>query len=101
MPIPFISIIIPTYNRPDYICSCLKNLAALEYPKDQFEVIIVDDGGLVPLENLVSPFHARLSILLLRQTHAGRGIALNTGARKARGDIFLFTDDDCRPEEAI
>ena len=99
MALPFVSIIIPTYNRAYNVCSCLKNLAALRYPRERFEVILVDDGGCFPLEDQVAPFREKLNLVLLCQKHAGRAVALNTGAGKAKGDLFLFTDDDCRPAE--
>jgi glycosyltransferase involved in cell wall biosynthesis len=94
----FFSIIIPTYNRPERIVSCLQAISQARYPRERFEVIIVDDGGTAPLEEIINPFRDRLALRLLRQNHEGVAAGRNTGARNAKGEILVFTDDDCRPE---
>ncbi|MBP1728263.1 MAG: putative glycosyltransferase [Deltaproteobacteria bacterium] len=94
---PFFSIIIPTYNRPARIVSCLEAIAGLAYPVDRFEVIIIDDGGDELLDDVIAPFLQRLTLRLLRQDHAGVAVGRNTGAAIARGEFLVFTDDDCRP----
>lgn len=95
--VPFISIVIPTYNRPAQLSACLQACARLDYPRDCFEVIVVDDGGTAALDNVVAQFHGVLALKLLRQTNAGPGTARNRGASAARGDFVAFTDDDCSP----
>jgi len=90
---PSISVIIPTYNRPRQLASCLGALAGVEFPRDRFEVIVVDDGGSAPVEIT----HA-LDATVVRQDHAGAASARNTGAQRARGQYLVFLDDDCLPE---
>jgi glycosyltransferase involved in cell wall biosynthesis len=51
---PFFSIIIPTYNRPRQLTACLEALARLDYLRNRFEVIIVDDGSKVLPEAVVA-----------------------------------------------
>lgn len=94
---PFFSIIIPTYNRPERISACLRAIADQDYPRHRYEVIFVDDGGSAPVEGYLEPFRVRLAVRLLRQEHLGVAVGRNTGAREARGEILVFTDDDCRP----
>lgn len=96
--LPRISVVVPSYNRPEPLRHCLEALAALDYPVDQYEVIVVDDGGRPPLDGLVGGFRDRLQVRLLRQDNAGPGAARNVGAAAARGEHLAFTDDDCRPE---
>ena len=95
--LPFISIVIPTYNRPERLSECLRSCSRLDYPADRFEVIIVDDGGVEPLDELIKQFHGLLMINLLRQENAGPAVARNTGASVAAGEFLVFTDDDCVP----
>ena len=98
---PFFSIIVPTYNRPRQLRSCLKALSSLDYPRNCFEVIVVDDGNdgnKVSMGPVVSSFKDRLDITLVRQWHGGPAAARNTGAMRARGEFLAFTDDDCAPE---
>jgi glycosyltransferase involved in cell wall biosynthesis len=96
--LPFISVIIPTYNRPALLAQCLKSITALEYPRERFEVIVVDDGSTVSPEAAFADCPADLNALLLGQHHAGPSVARNSGAARARGELLAFTDDDCQPQ---
>jgi len=91
------SIIIPTYARPERLNTCLKAIAQLDYPRDRFEVIIVDDGSPMPLEPIVAPFHNQIALTLIKQLNAGPALARNHGAAKSQGKFLVFTDDDCTP----
>jgi len=94
---PLFSIIIPTYDRPKQLSTCLKSLAGLHYPRDRFEVIVVDDGSETPPETVVSPFYKKMNVTLLTRSHAGSAATRNTGATHAKGKFLAFTDDDCMP----
>ena len=94
---PIFSVIVPTYGRPRQLTTCLQALAHLHYPREQFEVIVVDDGSVIPLDGVVEAFHDQLDVILLKQSHAGPAAARNTGAAHAKGQFFAFTDDDCLP----
>ncbi|WP_013325568.1 glycosyltransferase family 2 protein [Gloeothece verrucosa] len=96
---PFMSIVIPTYNRCEALKTCLDSIACLKYPRERFEIIIVDDGSKDPLDNLVNPYREQLHIKLIRQTNAGPAQARNTGANAASGEYLAFTDDDCILDE--
>ena len=91
------SVVVPTYNRPQPLSLCLDALARLYYPREQFEVIVVDDGSTESLAAHVKNFQDRLHIRYLREEHAGPGMARNAGAAQARGEYLAFTDDDCAP----
>jgi cellulose synthase/poly-beta-1,6-N-acetylglucosamine synthase-like glycosyltransferase len=95
--LPYISIIIPTYRRPEPLAACFQSIACLDYPRDRFEVIVVDDGSPAPPETLVADVSEQFDVKLLTQAHAGPATARNTGAAQARGAILAFTDDDCKP----
>jgi glycosyltransferase involved in cell wall biosynthesis len=94
---PFLSIIVPTFNRRDKLADCLESLSHLDYPQGRVEVVVVDDGSQVTPESVVSRFLDRLDVTLLTQAHAGPAAARNNGATKARGEFLVFTDDDCSP----
>jgi len=94
---PFFSIVIPTYARPGQLATCLQSLARLDYPRERFEVIVVDDGSETPPEAVVASFCGHLDVTLLTQAHAGPAAARNTGAARAKGKFLAFTDDDCAP----
>jgi cellulose synthase/poly-beta-1,6-N-acetylglucosamine synthase-like glycosyltransferase len=95
------SVIIPTYDRPARLAACLEALAGLDYPREQYEVIVVDDGSPRPPHALVRECAERAGstfrVTLVEQPHAGPATARNAGAAQARADFLAFTDDDCQP----
>lgn len=94
---PLISIVVPTFNRPAKLRACLDALANLDYPRERFEVVVVDDGSPTPLDAVVALFRERLDVRLIRQQNSGPATARNSGAAIARGRLLAFTDDDCAP----
>lgn len=86
----FISVIIPTLGR-ESLKSCLQSLKEQAYPRDRFEVIVVNDGGRTDVSKLVSDY----GFQYLSQRHQGPAVARNNGAKMAQGEILAFTDDDC------
>ena len=94
---PFVSIIIPSHNRPKCLQQCLAAITELDYARDKFEVIVVDDGSSTQLDPIVDLFSAKINLHLLKQEHAGPARARNRGVKQAKGEFLVFTDDDCRP----
>src|SRR5215813_1858845 len=94
---PFFSIVVPTYQRPLQLAACLEALSRLDYARESFEVIVVDDGSKIPPDVTIASFRDRLQLTLLVQSHTGPGRARNNGAIRARGWYLVFTDDDCKP----
>lgn len=94
---PFFSIVIATYNRQAQLASCLEAFTRLRYPRDRFEVIVVNDGGAAP-DAVAASYLDALDLKLLHQRHAGSAAARNTGTAAARGEFLAFTDDDCAPD---
>ena len=95
---PDVSIVIPTYRRPERIARCLDSLLELEYPQERLQVVVVEDGGpTAEHDDLRARDFGGLEVLFLGQPHAGPAVARNLGARHARGELLAFTDDDCCP----
>jgi len=95
---PSFSVVVPTHARPAALALCLEALARLDYPRDAFEVVVVDDDGGIPLDGIVACYRDRLDVTLAVQDRAGPSAARNAGVRRAKGEYVAFTDDDCRPE---
>ncbi|MFB0544969.1 MAG: glycosyltransferase family 2 protein [Asgard group archaeon] len=89
-----ISVIVPVYNGEGVIASCLKSLLNQNYPKNKYEIIVVDDGSTDDTTEIVSRFKR---VKLIKQKHKGPATARNLGVKKSRGQIVLFTDADCVP----
>jgi GT2 family glycosyltransferase len=97
-PLPVFSIVVPTYNRPQRLTDFLESLTRLDYDKDGFEVVLIDDGSDVDLQPVAAAFRERLNVVFLRQSHGGVARGRHAGAVAARGKYLAFTDDDCMPE---
>ena len=95
-PPPDVTVIVPTYGRPDRLAACLEALAGQEGVS--FEVVVVDDGSVPPVDGIVANSRLGERARCLLQDNAGPAAARNAGAAAARGPLLAFTDDDCRPE---
>lgn len=88
------SIVIPTYNRKLLLERCLGAIAALDFPRGEYEVIVVDDGSTDGTKEYLKGLkEANLRILF--GNHGGPAKARNYGVREASGLYIAFTDDDC------
>jgi glycosyltransferase involved in cell wall biosynthesis len=94
---PLISVVVPTKGRPRYLRGCLSALAAAEYPREGFEVVIVNDGGGAEVERIASSFAERVDVRVVTPDTTGPSAARNAGAAASRGRYVAFTDDDCEP----
>jgi glycosyltransferase involved in cell wall biosynthesis len=92
---PGISIVIPAHNEGKRIARCLEALRNQSLDRGQYEVIVVDDGS----EDDTVDVAARQGARVVRQPRKGAAAARNRGIDEARGEIILFTDADCIPEE--
>jgi glycosyltransferase involved in cell wall biosynthesis len=91
---PFVSIIIPVYNDLENLKTCLAALDDQTYPKDRYEIIVVDNGSATPVADVI-PSDDRVKILL--QTKPGPSPTRNAGLAAATGDYLAFIDSDCIP----
>jgi glycosyltransferase involved in cell wall biosynthesis len=93
----FVSVVIPTLDRPEPLRRCLASLATQRYPRERLEVVVVDDGSRPPAQ-VDEVLYADLPVSLVRQDQAGPAAARNRGAAVARGRFLVFLDDDCVAE---
>lgn len=89
------SVIVPAYNAARTINKCLDALQRQSIPKENYEIIVVDDGSTDTTPDLIRPY----PVQYLRQANQGPATARNKGAQEANGEIILFTDSDCVPEQ--
>jgi cellulose synthase/poly-beta-1,6-N-acetylglucosamine synthase-like glycosyltransferase len=90
-------VVIATRDRPERLAACLESLAAQDYPRERFEVIVVEDGGDSGLHQMAARYRDRLQLRTLERPFAGRSAARNHGAARAGGELVAFTDDDTQP----
>ena len=96
--VPTFTIVIPTRDRPRELTACLESLVLLDYPRERFDIVVVDDGSRQSLAEIIATFRARLNLCLLNLPRSeGPSVARNRGAARATGEFLAFTDDDCTP----
>ncbi len=90
-----ISAVISAYN-PDLavLRRTLEALLAQEFPPEQYEIIVADDGSTNGTAEMVRTIHGRAAVRLVAEPHRGLSAARNLGTWEARGRIVLFVDAD-------
>lgn len=89
-----ISVIIPTFNEERYIGMCIESINNCNYPKDKYEIIVVDNGS---IDNTVNIANLLNSKVLVDKKKTIGGLR-NTGCKEAKGVIYAFLDADCTVE---
>src|SRR5450756_2616592 len=93
-----VSILVPTFNRANYIAECLDSLLAQTMPA--LEIIVIDDGSEDGTSELLKHYGQR--IRYIRKDNGGEDTAGNLGVALARGEfIWIFGDDDVALPRAI
>jgi len=87
----FVSVVIPLYNKEDFIKSTIESILKQTY--DKFEIIIVDDGSTDKSISIVESFKDP-RIRIISQTNEGVSKARNTAIKNCSGDWIAFLDAD-------
>jgi biofilm PGA synthesis N-glycosyltransferase PgaC len=102
---PFISILVPTFNEEAVIQKRIQNLQALKYPKDKFEILVVDSGSsdatMSVVERMCHESEAPRVRLVCEDQRRGKASAINCGTAHAAGDIVLVTDANSLFDENV
>lgn len=90
-----ISIIVVNYNGGDHLRQCLESLLSLSYPKESYEIVLVDNNS--SDGSALAAKRANPSIkLLVNPSNVGFCAANNLGAARAKGDYIAFINSDMR-----
>jgi glycosyltransferase involved in cell wall biosynthesis len=96
---PFISVIIPTYNRSALLRQTVETFLAQDYPPDKWELLMVDNASTDDTWSVITKLASRDDrIRGLKESRKGAHFARNSGAVAAKGEILYFTDDDMLAE---
>lgn len=98
----FISVIIPARNEEENIQACLDSITNQGYPKNLFEVIVVDDFSTDRTVEIVNSFaNKNVSLLSLKdfakegELNSYKKKAIEIAISKANGELIITTDADC------
>lgn len=89
------SIIIPALNEGKHIEKCLSALKAQSYPKEKYEIIVIDNGSSDNTRTIAEQYADQ--VILLRTGNVGA--VRNYGVKKSSGEIIVFLDADCVIDE--
>jgi glycosyltransferase involved in cell wall biosynthesis len=93
--LPYVSIIIPTYNRSALLKQTINSFLNINYPKNKYEIIISDNNSKDGTKYTVSKYKKKFSsVKYIFIKEQGVHHARNYAAKIAKGDILYFTDDD-------
>ena len=94
-PLPFVSVIIPTYNRSARLESTVESFVGQNYPRERFEIIIVDNASTDDTPEVARRLGHRFPrVRKMVESRRGAHHARNAGATVSLGEILYFTDDD-------
>ena len=90
-----VTVVVPCCEAPAALAAFLAGLERQTYPRELFEVVVVDNGSATPLRRPPSPLEVRV----IHREERGFGLARarNNGARAASHDILVFLDGDMIP----
>ncbi|WP_343446682.1 glycosyltransferase family 2 protein [Micromonospora schwarzwaldensis] len=92
---PALSVVVPAHNNASALDATLHSLTRQTLPRDDFEVIVGDDGSTVALDPVVDRYRDRLAVDHVRSdTNRGRSANRNAAAARARADTLMFLDAD-------
>jgi len=95
--LPEISVVIPTFNRKELLRELILSLFQQSYPKERYEIIVIDNSSTDGTVQLIQEFQQRSPCRLsyYKKENKGPAASRNLGIKNASGSIIAFTDSDC------
>lgn len=89
------SFLVPVYNVEKYLCKCVDSILSQEFPKSEYEIILVDDGSTDESDAICDLYADDFScIRTIHQENQGLLCARKTAVQSARGEYLIFIDSD-------
>ncbi len=90
-----VTVAIPTYNRADFLRQTLEGITAQQFPRDHFEILVIDNNSKDHTKSVVEAFgSAQPAPRYIHEPKQGLDHARNRAIEEARGEIIVFGDDD-------
>lgn len=87
---PFVSIVIPTFNAAKYLEKCLESIVKQDYPKDRYEILVIDGGSTDSTPDIAQKFGGKILQNPYRDAESGKSI----GIKNAQGETIALIDAD-------
>ena len=85
-----ISVVVAAFNEEKYLPACLESLLKQNFPKDAYEIIVVDNNSIDKTAEIAEQYHARV----VREHRQGNTFAISKGMSSAKGEIIATLDAD-------
>jgi cellulose synthase/poly-beta-1,6-N-acetylglucosamine synthase-like glycosyltransferase len=95
-PQTFVSVVVACRNEEKNLYDLLNHISAQSFPRELFEVIIVDDNSTDTTFETASEFTGNINIQTVKNRATGKKEAIRTGVSLAKGKLIITTDADCR-----
>lgn len=92
--LPEISVIIPVYNRPEEIRTCIEGVLNQTYPDELYEVYVVDNNSTDETAEVIKEYTVHLET---EEDFQSSYAARNTGIKASDGEVVAMIDSDCDP----
>ena len=101
--LPFVSVVIPTFNRSQILKKCLGCFLKQDYPESKTEIVVIDDGSSDNTKKMVGKLKKNqpknLPLTYLFQKNRGPAAARNLAIKNCRGSIVIIVNDDILPQK--
>ena len=87
---PLISVVVAAYNEEEYLPRCLTAVTSQNFPKEEYEIVVVDNNSTDKTAEIAKSFGARV----IREEKQGNTYAISRGMNEAKGEIIANTDAD-------
>src|SRR3989344_4386269 len=94
--LPFVSLVVVNYNGQDIIERCLHSLFKIDYPKDRYEVIVVDNASADKSISIIKSFK---KVKLIRNSNNMGYVGINSCLNKVKGKYIFILNNDLEIEK--
>lgn len=100
---PFVSIVIPTYNREKMLSITIDSFINQLYPKNRYEIIVVNNNSKDNTQSVINSYIEKYPNLIKTCFESRQGVhyARNTAAHATKGELLYYTDDDMIADENL
>ena len=91
--VPLVSVVVPVYNQEQFLGRCLRSLLAQDFPRDDYEIVVVDDGSSDGTGHILDLFSGEIRVFR-NEMNAGLPAALNRGIRSSSSLFVVRVDSD-------
>lgn len=91
---PTVTIIVPVWNEAKTLAGTVNSLLALDYPKENLDIIIVDDGSTDGTRHVANTFKSHSQVRVFHKENGGKHTAVNLALKRAKGDLIGCLDAD-------